>query len=272
MSTMSTGDARETLVMQGRPGTPERGTQEPADGVEGALLHARALIDLMVTLHRQTPRSDSLVILPDDEAAVANAVDVLLDRARHSVNLTLPGSIEQARLGEPVLTRRTGRHERVVRLLCNPRGLNAQLTRAAKKGTGRLETRVTHSPLEEVLIADGQFALVRAELQTDGDCVLIVQDPAVARTLDLLFAGVWGGAVPPSEHLRVNERLSSDVARRILDRLRDGTTDAVGAREIEVSLRTYRRHVADIMRELGANSRFQAGMRAVELGLLTPED
>ncbi|MGW1295030.1 hypothetical protein [Streptomyces sp. NPDC002533] len=246
--------------------------QEPADGVEGALLHARALIDLMVTLHRQTPRSDSLVILPDDEAAVANAVDVLLDRARHSVNLTLPGSIEQARLGAPVLTRRTGCHERVVRLLCNTRGLNAQLTRAAKKGTGRLETRVTHSPLEEVLIADGQFALVRAELQTDGDCVLIVQDPAVARTLDLLFAGVWGGAVPPAEHLRVNERLSSDVARRILDRLRDGTTDAVGAREIEVSLRTYRRHVADIMRELGANSRFQAGMRAVELGLLTPED
>ncbi|KAA6204230.1 response regulator transcription factor [Streptomyces parvus] len=269
---MSTSDARETLVTQGRPSTPERGTQEPADGVEGALLHARALIDLMVTLHRQTPRSDSLVILPDHEAAVANAVDVLLDRARHSVNLTLPGSIEQARFGAPVLTRRTGRQERVVRLLCTPRGLNAQLTRAAKKGTGRLETRVTHSTLEEVLIADGQFALVRAELQTDGACVLIVQDPAVARTLDLLFAGVWGGAVPPAEHLRVNERLSSDVARRILDRLRDGTTDAVGAREIDVSLRTYRRHVADIMRELGANSRFQAGMRAVELGLLTPED
>jgi DNA-binding NarL/FixJ family response regulator len=35
-----------------------------------------------------------------------------------------------------------------------------------------------------------------------------------------------------------------------------------------VSLRTYRRHVAEIMRELDANSRFQAGARAVELGLL----
>ncbi|MEU2069467.1 DNA-binding response regulator [Streptomyces anulatus] len=247
--------------------------QEPADGVEGALLHARALIDLMVTLHRQTPRSDSLIILPDDEAAVGNAVDVLLDRARHSVNLTLPGSVEQARFGAPVLARRRmGGCKRDVRLLCTPRGLNAQLTRAAKRGTGRLETRVTRSALEEVLIADGQFALVRADLQGDGDCVLVVQDPAVARTLDLLFAGVWGGAMPPAEHVRVNQRLSSDMARSILDRLRDGTTDAVGAREIEVSLRTYRRHVADIMRELGANSRFQAGMRAVELGLLSPDD
>ncbi|MFI2313478.1 hypothetical protein AMK17_07705 [Streptomyces sp. CB00072] len=247
--------------------------QEPADGVEGALLRARALIDLTVALHRQTPRSDSLVILPDDEAAVANAVDVLLDRTRHSANLALPGSVEQSRLGAPVLARRrAGGQDCIVRLLCNPRGLNAQLPRAAKKSTRRLETRVTHSPLVEVLVADGRFALVRAELPADGDCVLIVQDPAVARTLDLLFAGVWSGAVSPAEHVRVNQRLSSDVARRILERLRDGTTDAVGARDIEVSLRTYRRHVADIMRELGANSRFQAGMRAVELGLLTPED
>ena len=38
---------------------------------------------------------------------------------------------------------------------------------------------------------------------------------------------------------------------------------------MQVSLRTYRRYVAEIMRELGANSRFQAGVRAVELGLLS---
>jgi DNA-binding NarL/FixJ family response regulator len=42
----------------------------------------------------------------------------------------------------------------------------------------------------------------------------------------------------------------------------------VAARELNVSLRTYRRHVAEILRELGASSRFQAGARAVELGLM----
>jgi DNA-binding NarL/FixJ family response regulator len=66
----------------------------------------------------------------------------------------------------------------------------------------------------------------------------------------------------------MNRSLRSDLARRILEQLRAGRTDDVAAREIDVSLRTYRRHVAEIMRALGANSRFQAGARAVELGLL----
>ncbi len=35
-----------------------------------------------------------------------------------------------------------------------------------------------------------------------------------------------------------------------------------------MSLRTYRRYVAEILRDLDAISRFQAGARAVQLGLL----
>ncbi|MBW5420657.1 DNA-binding response regulator [Streptomyces sp. BG9H] len=226
-----------------------------------------------MSLHRRRPRRDSLVVLPDEEAAVENAIDVLLDGARHSVNLTLPGSAEQSKVGAPALLRlrAAGRERRVVRLLCGTRGLNVDLIRTVEKRSPRLGMRVTKSALQEVLITDGRFALVRATLEAEGDCVMIVQDPAVVRTLDLLFAGVWEGAMPPAEYTRLSRRLSSDVARCILERLRDGTTDAVGAREIQVSLRTYRRHVADIMRELDANSRFQAGVRAVELGLLSPE-
>ncbi|NEE20393.1 response regulator transcription factor, partial [Streptomyces sp. SID7499] len=46
------------------------------------------------------------------------------------------------------------------------------------------------------------------------------------------------------------------------------TTDEVAARELTVSVRTYRRYVAEIMTLLDATSRFQAGVRAAELGLL----
>jgi DNA-binding NarL/FixJ family response regulator len=87
-----------------------------------------------------------------------------------------------------------------------------------------------------------------------------------------MFAGAWGSAMPLDEHQRLAERLRSDSVRMILERLREGHTDDVAARQIRVSLRTYRRHVAAIMRDVGANSRFQAGVRAVELGLLSDVD
>jgi DNA-binding NarL/FixJ family response regulator len=46
-----------------------------------------------------------------------------------------------------------------------------------------------------------------------------------------------------------------------------GLKDETAARELGLSLRTYRRRVADLMAALGADSRFQAGLRARELGL-----
>ncbi|GGW13183.1 hypothetical protein GCM10018980_71520 [Streptomyces capoamus] len=56
----------------------------------------------------------------------------------------------------------------------------------------------------------------------------------------------------------------------VLRRLRDGFTDEVAARELGVPVRTYRRYVAEIMTLLGAESRFQAGVYAAALGMLSP--
>jgi hypothetical protein len=46
---------------------------------------------------------------------------------------------------------------------------------------------------------------------------------------------------------------------------------------MNVSVRTYRRHVAAILKSLHVNTRFEAGLKAAELGLLskrrtTPQD
>jgi DNA-binding NarL/FixJ family response regulator len=53
----------------------------------------------------------------------------------------------------------------------------------------------------------------------------------------------------------------------ILEALGSGLTDEAAAKRIGVSLRTYRRRVAELMARLEADSRFQAGLRAGELGL-----
>ena len=57
--------------------------------------------------------------------------------------------------------------------------------------------------------------------------------------------------------------------RLLLDQLaggRQGRADRAGARAS--ALRTVRRRVADLMDELGADSRFQAGVEAVRRGWL----
>ena len=52
-----------------------------------------------------------------------------------------------------------------------------------------------------------------------------------------------------------------------LDWRLESDCDETAARRLTLSLRTYRRRVAELMRTLDADSRFQAGVRAGELGL-----
>ncbi len=51
--------------------------------------------------------------------------------------------------------------------------------------------------------------------------------------------------------------------------LAEGAKDEVIARRLGVSLRTCRRHIAEILETLQADSRFQAGVLAERAGLTT---
>ncbi|KMS88406.1 LuxR family transcriptional regulator, partial [Streptomyces regensis] len=58
------------------------------------------------------------------------------------------------------------------------------------------------------------------------------------------------------------------LAPAVLDLLGQGAKDESAARQLGLSVRTYRRRVGELMAALGASSRFQAGVRARELGLV----
>lgn len=58
------------------------------------------------------------------------------------------------------------------------------------------------------------------------------------------------------------------VDSQVLAQLCSGVKDETAAREMDVSVRTYRRYVARILRILNAKSRFQAGIKVAELGLV----
>jgi DNA-binding NarL/FixJ family response regulator len=63
-----------------------------------------------------------------------------------------------------------------------------------------------------------------------------------------------------------SQPLLTSLEKRVLLALASSCKDEIAAREIDVSVRTYRRYVADLMARLGAVNRFQAALRAKEEG------
>ncbi|MEU6231574.1 DNA-binding response regulator [Kitasatospora sp. NPDC047058] len=253
----------------GRPDKwSETGDTTPAEHaahVEKTLLQARALIESTVSLYRRRP--DPGHTAPHTDVAVlGEAVEQLVFRARHSVCVALPDADVFALIARKALAGLAPGP--VVRLLCAPEVADADLGALARSPGARFEIRVSEAELRDIVIADGTAALVRAGAGSAKGQATLVNDRAAVRALELLFAGAWSGGRKLDDHLALSPRLLGDLTRRILERLRNGYTDDAAARDLNMSLRTYRRHVAEIMRELGASSRFQAGVRAVELGLL----
>lgn len=246
-------------------------TDEFQDGFEQKLLQARSLIDSTVIAYRSmsAQRTASHAEAEAEQRPAEGAVLRLIGGARQRVSVTLSGDAEQAAEIATALVRhsRTGDSGVTVRLLCTPRALDTPLVRTVVPNTPNCKVRVTEVDLDEALVMDGRIAVVRAAQESDGHD-RVMEDPAAARTLELLLACAWRGAVPLDDYERLGGRLHTDIGQRVLERLYVGCTDAVAARDMKVSLRTYRRHVAEIMRDLGVNSRFQAGVRAAELHLL----
>ncbi len=111
-------------------------------------------------------------------------------------------------------------------------------------------------------------ALIPQRFDLADDVVLVVRQPALVASVTLLFEGLWERAlVVPG--IGMDDPTEGDSARRLLlDQMARGAKDEQIARTLGLSLRTVRRRVADLLEELGADSRFQAGVEAVRRGWL----
>jgi DNA-binding NarL/FixJ family response regulator len=117
---------------------------------------------------------------------------------------------------------------------------------------------------------------VDASYDRESDTEIVVRAPAIVAAFRELFDRVWTQAVTvpklgsPGEGLAIaagpGHGLTEDERKRTLELLALGAKDEAVARQLGVSLRTVRRRVADVLTELGATTRFQAGMEAVRRG------
>lgn len=91
--------------------------------------------------------------------------------------------------------------------------------------------------------------------------------PALVDGAYALFEAAWESATDLAAFLDAHQPRIDARTSRVLRALGSGVTDEAAARELGMSLRTYRRRVAELLVTLDAGSRFQAGVRAGRLGL-----
>ncbi len=102
----------------------------------------------------------------------------------------------------------------------------------------------------------------------DTQAVTIIYEPTVIALLRRVYEFAWqSGTDFDEDGVSYGETLG-DVRSTILGLLASGLKDDVVARRIGMSSRTFRRHIASIMAELNAESRFQAGVAAARAGLV----
>lgn len=131
--------------------------------------------------------------------------------------------------------------------------------------------RLTDQHIERMIIIDDQCAVVAVDPSNSSRGALIVRQPGlIAGFLDL-FHRVWtvSQALPDTGGSGAEGAVeASEADLRLLRLLASGTTDEVAAREIGISVRHLRRHISRLMAELGAGSRFEAGVEAARRGWL----
>jgi DNA-binding NarL/FixJ family response regulator len=129
------------------------------------------------------------------------------------------------------------------------------------------DIRITPDEINETIILDRRLVILAGDTAHGMRSYSVLTKPEVARGVESLFEAAWRAATSLAAYDGQFAEIRT-MAPRILELLASGCKDETAARALRISLRTYRRRVAELMAALGASSRFQAGVRARELGLM----
>lgn len=218
-------------------------------GIEQEIYRRRALIDLV----RQEPPTgvDSLSGALEIQGFLGTAGDA----CRTELLVLQAGEVT----GLPELCRPLLEREVRVRILCRHRDRAdldtwMKLQRLAEAGA-EIGT-VSRVPRSAVVFDRRSVALFC------GRSVARIHHQDVAGFLIDLFEHLWESTAPVESGPWGYHGVHEDLYRSIADLMAMGYTDEVVARKLGLSVRSCRRHIAGLMRDLKARGRFQAGVRA----------
>jgi DNA-binding CsgD family transcriptional regulator len=135
-----------------------------------------------------------------------------------------------------------------------------------------VELRLSPVVPMNMVLADENFALLPTDPHDPDSPTILARGPGLVRSYLALYEYCWQAAARYGEEPgETGGDGLSDQQRAALHMLASGIKDEQIARSLGVSLRTVSRLLSEVMQELGAASRFEAGVKAARLGLLDGE-
>jgi DNA-binding CsgD family transcriptional regulator len=133
------------------------------------------------------------------------------------------------------------------------------------------QVRVLGGDLPALLTLGTELAILRTAGSAGREETLLVRGGGVVGVLRRMQRALWdqAGDLPRTGGRQVAPLVLDSAQSQVLDKLCAGMKDETAARQMNVSVRTYRRHVATILRSLDVSSRFEAGLKVAELGLVS---
>ncbi|WP_338898172.1 LuxR C-terminal-related transcriptional regulator [Streptomyces sp. TG1A-60] len=119
------------------------------------------------------------------------------------------------------------------------------------------QVRTLDDHFSRLLVFDAETAIISLPANPLG--AVVVREPHVVAFIVETYERLWLTADPCAVAPGARAEVAGDVRQAIVRLLVEGLTDASIATRLGMSVRTCRRHIADMMEELGAQSRFQAG-------------
>lgn len=131
------------------------------------------------------------------------------------------------------------------------------------------QVRTATVPPPRMLIFDRKVAVIPIDPGNSRAGALITREPGIVATLAATFEQAWSCAVPydVDQSLHRNHDLT-EAQYKLLSLLAQGMTDEAAAKRLGLGLRTVRRQMSAVMERLGAQSRFEAGVKAARHGWL----
>jgi DNA-binding CsgD family transcriptional regulator len=233
----------------------------------------RLVTDWNETFVAQVP--DLAVDVISDQTQIGNVLMHYADRCQHELLSVAPGRLPKTRIDSRtrianLYTLRRGIKLRALyqHVALRDRHTRSYLTELADNGA---RVRFATSVPGRSLVIDRDVALLPIPTEEPGrQGLAVVREPNVIAWVVSTFEQLWAEAQPLEDALsRGQEDTELDQTRTAILRLMaEGEKDEAISRRLSISVRTCRRQIADYMAQVGASSRFQAGVIAARAGHL----
>ena len=245
-------------------------------GTEGARLieesarWAKAFSHLTQSWRRSPATQESGPFLYLHGEAIAPYLTTLVSEAEQELLTAQPQATRNAKVVEEATTRDVAALQRGLKMRTlyqhSARRHPATHDYVAKVTAHGAEVRTLDEFFNRMIVVDRRVALIPAP--DDLATAVVVREPALVAYLVDVFERAFARGRPfTSSEESVVKAIASEQRAMTIRMLIEGHSDAVSAKRLGVSPRTYAGYVADLKEEYEAETRFQLGYIMGRLGL-----